>query len=373
MKIGFISNYDLDDRSGWSGTISNLNEIISKEYYVVPLVIKENILKKILRHISHGKILYAKALLKLDTKRLQKKINEAHKNGIRLFFAPAQSDLIAYITLPKDAKLIYLSDATFHLMINYYWKLSNHDVKIGNEKEKNTCEKANAIIVASEWAKRDLINYYKIPENKIFVLQFGANLPYIDKVKKNLDSNEIQLLLCGVDWKRKGVDKAIETVNILNNSKTQYKFILNIIGFNKEDITKEYPGYIHFVGKFNKNNINELNIMENYYKTADIFILPTKAECAGIVFSEASMYSLPIITHDTGGVSSYVENNVNGKLLPLSSTANDFADAVLDLLNSGNYFKMSNNSRLKFEKLLNWDMWLNNFNSIVNSLNENIL
>lgn len=55
MKVGFISNYELSDKRGWSGTISYLNEIISKEYSIVPLVVKDNVFKKILKHITKEK------------------------------------------------------------------------------------------------------------------------------------------------------------------------------------------------------------------------------------------------------------------------------------------------------------------------------
>lgn len=34
-----------------------------------------------------------------------------------------------------------------------------------------------------------------------------------------------------------------------------------------------------------------------------LLLLPTRAECAGIVFNEASAYGVPILLTDTGGVS----------------------------------------------------------------------
>lgn len=42
MKIGFISIWDLNDRKGWSGTINNLSDILSKEYGIVPIVVEKN-------------------------------------------------------------------------------------------------------------------------------------------------------------------------------------------------------------------------------------------------------------------------------------------------------------------------------------------
>ncbi len=48
---------------------------------------------------------------------------------------------------------------------------------------------------------------------------------------------------------------------------------------------------------------------------------------------EAAMYGLPAFTHNTGGVMSYVEDGVTGRGLQLGSTGEDFANAILDMLN----------------------------------------
>lgn len=78
------------------------------------------------------------------------------------------------------------------------------------------------------------------------------------------------------------------------------KFELTIIGLDKPEQYTENK-HIHFVGRLNKNNPEEFKQMITYYQESDIFLLPTKAECAGIVFSEAAMYGLPVFTHNTGG------------------------------------------------------------------------
>lgn len=44
----------------------------------------------------------------------------------------------------------------------------------------------------------------------------------------------------------------------------------------------------------------------------NFLLLPTIAECAGIVFAEASGYGIPSITYDTGGVGTYVIDGING-------------------------------------------------------------
>lgn len=237
----------------------------------------------------------------IESYRCQRLIDQAAKSGCKFYFAPAVNDLIAELKMPSGTKLIYLSDATYHLMIDYYFFESIPYQTIGNLKEKRALENADAVIYSSDWAKKDAINYYHIKPEKINVFPFGANLrDCFDNVQHNFDMKDtINLLFCGVDWKRKGDDLAIECVHILNTSDKMRKYNLTIIGLNPPEA--EHYENVTFVGRLNKNNEEEYARMIEYYQKSNIFILPTKAECSAIVFSEAAMYGLPVFTHITGG------------------------------------------------------------------------
>ena len=287
------------------------------------------------------------------------------KGGCNIYFAPVASELIASGGIPDDCKLIYLSDATVHLLMNYYYDLSTHDYFIWNSWEQKAIDRANTILYSSDWAKNDAISYYKADREKVFVAPFGANLSDQYKGKIRMPGL-IRLLLVGVEWKRKGIDLAIDCVKILNENNTKWNFELTIIGFSKpRDMEDES---IKFAGRLNKSISKELEQIVYYYDNADVFILPTKAECAGIVFSEACMYGLPIFTHDTGGIANYVENGYNGERLKLGATADDFATAILLMLKNNNLEKYSANARAKYNKELNWDVWLDEFCKVVDKL-----
>lgn len=232
---------------------------------------------------------------------MNKMVKKAIKDGVNVFFAPAASCLLGNANIPDGCKVIYLSDTTYHLMLDYYFfNVSKSDEKHFNNAELNAQNKATDIIFSSNWARDDAIAYYGTNEDKIHVLPFGANLKdeYVPK-KKIKDKKRINILFVGVDWERKGTDLAIGCVDKLNKMKTDFHFELNIIGLDKPN-DRGFGDEVHFIGKLNKNNDVELEKMINYYQKSDIFWVPTKAECAGIVFAEASMYELPIFTHNTG-------------------------------------------------------------------------
>lgn len=375
MKIGFISDCELSDKRSWSGTIYFLNNTLKNDYEIYPIVINNRFhkfLRKIIKVLSFKKCNYTTLDSILYNKSVNKKVKKAIEEGVEVFFAPAASTLLGNSNIPDYCKVIYLSDATYHLMVDYYFfGVGKESRKRLNELEFNSLIRANSVVFSSDWAKNDAISYYGIDANKIHVLPFGANLKDNYSPKKyEKNKKNYKVLFVGVEWERKGADIAIECVNELNRLQKMMHFELNIIGLEKPK-DREFEDDIHFIGRLNKNNTDEFEKMIEYYRESDIFLLPTKAECSAIVFSEAAMYGLPIFTHNTGGVMSYVDEGRTGRGLELGATGKDFAFAILQMLNEGKYPEWSLNARKKYENELNWDKWYSDFKKIIESSGSN--
>ena len=208
---------------------------------------------------------------------------------------------------------------------------------------------------------------YHIPENKITVAALGANLdviPAVHELKK--EKNKIcQLLFLGVEWERKGGQIALDTFYALQKKGLPVQ--LTIIGcVPPVPITDKNISVIPFI---NKNNAAEACRLYIIFLNSDFLLLPTRAECAGIVFCEASAFGVPSITTNTGGVSTYVEDGINGFALPLSAGADGYADTIAGLFaDNENYQQLCISSRKKYETELNWDSWGKAFNSIAEKI-----
>ena len=311
-KIGFLYMGNPTDTKYWSGTVSNLHKIISKSDKVelVDIVVKPHRLSaklyKAVRVLSLKKNEISFLSAFLNSRAADRMIEESNCEYI---FAPACSKLIySGRKALKNKKLIYLSDATYHNMIGYYFFHSKHDQRIADMWESTSHKLASAIIFPAEWSFDDAMNYYHTPKEKIKLLKFGANIEDVGSKVIKPGKDKYKLLLIGVDYVRKGVDVAIETVKRLNESSSTVKYELTIVGLNKPDI--DIPDYVTFLGKLRKDREDELKRLIDCYKSHDIFILPTKAECSAIVFSEASMFGLPVFTYATGGTTDYVKDGV---------------------------------------------------------------
>jgi glycosyltransferase involved in cell wall biosynthesis len=286
-----------------------------------------------------------------------------------VLFVSASSQLIAY--LETDIPIIYMTDATFQQLQGYYPYFSNlakYNVQQGIELDKKAFQKTAHCMLASEWNKNSAVKGYGIDTNKISVVPCGANLDKIPAATElNMDaSGQCRLLFLGVEWDRKGGDITLETFRLLKQKGVDP--YLHIIGCVPPlDIAAEKN--ITVIPFLDKNKEKDLKQLHQIFLQTDFLLLPTRAECAGVVFSEASAYGIPSITTDTGGVGTYVKNGINGFTLPLQDTANAYAEKISQLVADGQAIQnLKHSARKYYEENLNWDLWGKQFRKIAEQL-----
>ncbi|WP_371055976.1 glycosyltransferase family 4 protein [Rhodosalinus sp. K401] len=376
MKIGLITTQDPNNPRTWSGTNYFISRSLSKHVgSVVPigpvepssLWVKraENRLRKILKahNIVPGQSYrVARDNAKIIEQRLK-------RENLDVLVAPAGSALIAFLesTLP----IIYTSDATAELMIDYYPQFLNLSAKSKNEVnelEASSISRADAIIYPSRWAANSALQQYGADERKVHIVPFGANLmiePEREPVLSAKSKNGLHLLFVGVDWQRKGGEKAIAILNTL--VKRGFDAHLTIIGcvppghFDPERVTV-YP----FLDKTERN---QERMLSELYRQSHFMILPTVNECFGIVFCEAAAHGVISLASNTGGVSSAVRDGVSGFLFSEDADVKQYADRICNLAsNSESMRKLQETARDEFEENLNWDAWGERVDKIATSL-----
>lgn len=371
-KIGFLSIEDPLDKRSWSGTFYQLYKNIEDCGFEV-VWIPANQDAKIVSFINKGmrflcrkfKKKYSGAHLSSISRQIAKSIDQKQLAQVDFLFIPAAAKIPAFLN--TDKPMIYLNDSTFKLLYNYYMNYTNFfwfNLRQGNIIEKRTAQKAWRIIVSSDWAKESFVNDYQVAAEKIKVMEFGSN---IDNVEVNpnvnyLQTNQLNLLFLGVEWERKGGDVAVECVDYLNQQ--GIKAILNVVGVDVPDQYKNNPN-VKNIGFLNKNKEEEYSRLKQIIYHSDLLLLPTKAECSAIVFSEASAYGLPIFTYNTGGIPNYVVDGKNGFALPLSSRGNNFGQKIIDIIKNNQLSELKSGAIAMYNEKLNWGHWQSEFRSMI--------
>ena len=240
----------------------------------------------------------------------------------------------------------------------------------GNIIEKKALKNSDYLVLTSEWTKNSVLHDYSISGEKISLAPMGANInnaPPVDSVIAREKGNICKLIFIGMEWDRKGGQIAVETVNELNRMGINAH--MTMIGCKvPEEFQNENLTIIEYIDK-SKEKDKELFL--NLLYESHFLLLPTRAECFGIVFCEASAYAIPSIATDTGGIDAAIKNGDNGYRLPLSAGALEYADTIAEIYNDyeGKYKPLSISSRKRYDEICNWDNWAEIVRSVVD---ENI-
>lgn len=209
-------------------------------------------------------------------------------------------------------------------------------------------ENADALVANSNELKRFAENFYH--KKPILVIHNGVDVEKFEIAVKKEIEKEIRILFVSRLIERKGLQHIIP---MLKNIQSLVSSPINLIivgdGPYREILEKLVEQYdvkdiVQFVGGKEKNELSE------YYRNADIFILPSRMEGMPNVVLEAMASGLPIIMTPCGGSEELVKKN--GYVVQLEH----FDKAIIKLCNDRNLrLTMGDESRKVAEIEFSWE------------------
>lgn len=257
-----------------------------------------------------------------------------------------------------DKPTVYMSDALYHSMINYYWNENpkSKKVRIGDKTQQLVLDHASRIVLPCQWAIDTALGFYHQPKDKVSLAEYGPNVDEEDIVPHDWHyDGHLHVLFLGIDWKRKGGLEAVEACRWLNDNGV--KTTLHIVGASHLDENITSLNFVDYIGFLNKNVKAQYERLRMLISLCHCMLLPTKAECAGIAFCESTANGLPSFSYITGGVPNYVMDGKNGYLLPLSAGGEEFGKKIKECLENGELERMSKSCLDVYHSILNWNTW----------------
>jgi glycosyltransferase involved in cell wall biosynthesis len=365
MKIAYISVQDSTNIRSFSGTGYYIPESLklngSEVYYIGNLKFRPYIPEKInelyFRHVRKKRYWFNRSprVIKNYGKQVQRKLKETDPDVLLSFSG------IPLALLKTDKPIVLWADAVFADIIDFYPEFSNmakNTIKNGHKMEKAILDKCAHIVYSSEWAARGAMENYGIPREKIDVIPYGANIDInwnystVKEIIESKKSNHCKLLFVGVDWQRKGGNKAIEVANILHSKGIPTE--LHLLG-SKPDDNRNLPSYVKAHGFVSKETKAGKQLIHELIHSSHFLILPTMADCTPIVFAEFNSYGIPCLTTKVGGIPTVIKDGKNGKLFDRDAPAEDYADYIKSLFdNYQDYKKLAYSSYKEYTERLNW-------------------
>jgi glycosyltransferase involved in cell wall biosynthesis len=262
--------------------------------------------------------------------------------------------------LDTSVPVVVWADATVRGMLGYYPSFSNWSRRTLRNAlwlERQCFKRVSLFVAASEWARKSALDE-GLPVARSLVVPFGANLPpdagcdNAALVSEREVSVPRRVLFVGVDWHRKGAPVAIEVIGRLVGEGME--LALDVVGC-EPPAGASIPALVEIHGFLDKGKPEESDRLYSLYKRASILLLPTQAECLGVVFAEAAAFGLPVVAFDTGGVSSAVVQGVTGMLSSPGDVPGLVTGLRLLLTRPEMYEACSRAAIERFKSHLNWD------------------
>ena len=223
-------------------------------------------------------------------------------------------------------------NANEKFMVSFNWFLRIFEEKM--------LERAKKIIAVSYFTKKELTEYYRIPESKIRVIHNGVDIkkfqPAQDKrkIKSELSFNPDDLLILSVGrlYARKGLFTLIDSMPPIMKRFKNAKFVVS--GKGQSDEMHKLIAHAEKVGV--KDNLIFTGYypdkkLPKLYQAADVFAFSTFYEHHPFAVLEALASGLPVVTTWVGGIPETIESGKNGFLVE-PFNVRQFSDRILFLL-----------------------------------------
>jgi glycosyltransferase involved in cell wall biosynthesis len=225
--------------------------------------------------------------------------------------------------------------------------------------EAEAARRCTKLIFSSEWATEEARRLYDVPPEKLCAQPMGANWTpretseELAQIIQARSRDELNLLFVGKDWERKGGPLALDVTRGLRAAGVP-KVRLHIVGGNPQ-IPSDLQDIVSVHGRLRQSDSVEGEKLRQLFLSAHFLIVPTQAECYGVVFAEAHAFGLPAVSRGVHAVPSIIQDGETGIVQAENDPASRYVERILAVAKDRDaYLKMAFAARARYEAKLNW-------------------
>lgn len=227
---------------------------------------------------------------------------------------------------------------------------------------KLACQKATFIIATSQSTKKDIMQYFSVPENKIRITYQGAEVKFkkinnVLEIKRHLEKYRLKfpfLLFVGTIEPRKNIKNlllAFEDYLRSSNDQATRLVLIGKKGWNTAEVEETHQKLIHKEKVIFLDYIPDEDLVY-FYNGARIFIYPSLYEGFGLPVLEAMSCGVPVITSN---VSSLPEVGGNAALYINPQKTEQIALAIKKIIFDEKTESKMRQASLAQAKKFSWD------------------
>jgi len=275
--------------------------------------------------------------------------------------------------LASDAPIVIWNDTSFAGMMDFYpnfMNMTKASIRDGHAMERAAHARAELILYSSRWAAGVAMDAYGVPEKKIRILGFGANVEsgLTEKqnaivAKEKATGHVCRLLWIGVEWERKGGAVAIEIAARLEDLGVPVELV---IAGCLPPSGLSLPAFVRPVGFIPRAQLAEILIASHFV------VIPSVADCSPIAFAEASAFGVPSLGTRVGGIAEVILDDRNGRVFGCDDPPEAYAAYIAAVLaEDGRYESLARSTFDEFQTRLNWDTVLDTASGYLTEIGSN--
>ncbi len=214
--------------------------------------------------------------------------------------------------------------------------------------ERRLYDGLDLIFTMSDWLRRSFVDDFRQAPEKVITVGAGANLASLPQVpERSFESPRI--LFVGKRWERKGGPQLLEAFRLMREERPDAE--LWIAGPEKPPA--EAPG-VRFIGRVDRGSADGERRLDELYRGATVFAMPSVYEPFGVVFLEAMAYRLPCIGSDRCAMPEIIDDGVTGHVVGAFDTAG-LARRLLELAEPDRARSFGEAGHGRFLERYTWD------------------
>ena len=228
--------------------------------------------------------------------------------------------------------------------------------------EAEAARRCDGLLYASAWARDEAIRLYGVPPEKVHAHPIGARwVPQVtpEAVSAAIDArpeDRLDLLFVGKDWERKGGPLTVAIARGLHQAGVPVT--LHIVG-GQPALAAADEVFVKRYGFLSPRDPAQSTQLHELFLRSHFLVVPTQAECYGLVFAEAHAFGLPPVSCAVQAVPSIILDGETGLVEPRRAEASAYIARLMPLIaDRAAYRRMAHAAQARYLELLNWESFV---------------
>lgn len=222
-------------------------------------------------------------------------VSDLKRDGIELFHG-LSNEMPVNLFHSDIASVVTIHDVAFKTFPDmYHW----HDRIIYDKKWQYACNHADRIIAISECTKRDVLEFYNVPEHKVDVVY----QPVRQRFYTPMDKSEVRpyMLYVGAINSRKNLLGIVQAMELMPKDLQLPLVVVGGGGAYRQKV-QQYIAEHHMEHLFVWPNLVDTASLQRLYTDAQMLIYPSFYEGFGLPVVEAQLCGCPVVTSNVSSL-----------------------------------------------------------------------